>query len=183
MGTHKPRDIARLSGHDRESNLARAYADCVSISVSIKRLGYRMAFRVLQLIWLVRKPVTDGVKCIMTEGDRILLVRHTYGNRRWDFPGGAMKRHEQPLAAAQREMREELGVTSAEWSKLGEVRKNVNHRRDTVHCFRAELSSPELSLNAAELATAEWFHPEQLPRKLAPYVAPVLEHFPGTPAG
>ena len=155
----------------------------MSISVPIKRLGYRAAFRVLQLFWLVRRPAANGVKCVVTEGDRILLVRHTYGNRRWDFPGGAMKRGEQPLVAAQREMREELGITSADWSKLGEVRKNVNHRRDTVHCFRAELSSPRVRINPAELSTAEWFDRDQLPGTLAPYVAPVLDHFPQTPAG
>jgi 8-oxo-dGTP pyrophosphatase MutT (NUDIX family) len=161
----------------------RAYADRVSIPVPIRRFGYRAAFRVLQLFWLVSKPTTDGVKCVLTEGDRILLVRHTYGNRRWDFPGGAMKREEQPLAAARREMAEELGITSAEWSKFGEVRKNVNHRRDTVHCFRAELSSPEVRINPAELSAAQWFHREQLPRQLAPYVGPVLEQFPRAPAG
>jgi 8-oxo-dGTP diphosphatase len=155
----------------------------VFIPVSIKRLGYRTAFRALQLFWLVRKPAVNGVKCVLTQGDRILLVRHTYGNRRWDFPGGAIKRDEQPLTAAQREMREELGITTAEWSKLGEVRKNVNHRRDTVHCFRAELSAPEVRVNPAELSTAEWFHRGQLPGKLAPYVAPVLDHLLCTTPG
>jgi 8-oxo-dGTP pyrophosphatase MutT (NUDIX family) len=165
-----------------KSKSVTAYADHVSIPLSIKRLGYRTAFRVLQPFWLFRRPATSGVKCVLSNGDRILLVRHTYGNRNWDLPGGAMKRDEEPLVAAQREMREELGIASAEWSKLGEVRKNVNHRRDTVHCFHAELASPEVEPNLAELSTAQWFNRDQIPRKLSPYVESVLDHFPRTPA-
>jgi 8-oxo-dGTP pyrophosphatase MutT (NUDIX family) len=124
----------------------------------------------------------SGVKCVVSNGDRILLVRHTYGSRDWDLPGGAMKRDEEPLVAARREMLEELGIERAEWSKLGEVRKNVDHRRDTVHCFRAELASPEVELNLAEISLAEWFDRDRLPGKLAPYVESVLEQFPRTPA-
>jgi len=135
------------------------------------------------VFWLFRRPATNGVKCVVSDGDRILLVRHTYGNRDWDLPGGGIKRDEQPLVAVQREMLEELGIERAEWSKLGEVKKHVNHRRDTVHCFRAELSSTAVELNLAELSAAEWFHLDRLPRRLAPYVAPVLVHLPQAPAG
>jgi 8-oxo-dGTP pyrophosphatase MutT (NUDIX family) len=178
----KPRELRAAPGHDRESNSVTAYADHVHVPLLIRRLAYRVAFRVLQVFWLFRRPATSGVKCVVSDGNRILLVTHTYGNRNWDFPGGGVKRDEEPLVAAQREMLEELGIERAEWSKLGEVRKNVDHRRDTVHCFRAELASPEVVLNLAELAAAEWFDRERLPGKLAPYVESVLEHLPRTPA-
>jgi 8-oxo-dGTP diphosphatase len=148
------------------------------ISVRIQRVGYRVAFRLLQLFWLIRRPAASGVKCVLTDGERILLVRHTYGNRSWDLPGGSMRRREPPLAAVQREMREELGVTTATWSALGQVRKCVDHRRDTVHCFRAEVLTPDVRLQLAELSTAEWFRRGELPVKLAPYVKPVLAHLP-----
>ena len=55
---------------------------------------------------------------------RVLLVRHTYGSRGWDLPGGSMKRGEAPVNAARREMHEELGVTIDDWRSLGLVSLN-----------------------------------------------------------
>ncbi|HEV7706876.1 MAG TPA: NUDIX hydrolase [Asanoa sp.] len=42
-------------------------------------------------------------------GDRVLLVKPTY-KPGWEVPGGAVEVDESPLAAARREIREELGV-------------------------------------------------------------------------
>ena len=83
-------------------------------TVPLKRLGYRVAFRGLQVRWAIQRPVTSGVKCLITDGDRVLLVRHTYGPRAWDIPGGRTKRGEDPLTTARREMEEELGLGDAD---------------------------------------------------------------------
>jgi argininosuccinate lyase len=144
------------------------------LPVAARRLAYRAAFRVLQLSWLLRRPSKLGVKCRLTHQGRILLVRHTYGHRAWDLPGGAIKRNEAPRAAAQREMLEELGVTSDQWTQAGSVRGVVNHRRDTIYCFDAELASPAITIHEGELATASWFDRGSLPPNLGPYVAPML---------
>ena len=124
--------------------------------------------------WLVRRPAKRGVKCLIVNRGRILLVRHTYGDRRWDLPGGAMRRNEYPETAAQREMHEELGVEGARWTALGIVEGTFHGRRDTIHCFQAELESPNITLDLGELQTASWFDGSDLPPNLAPYVVPVL---------
>lgn len=46
---------------------------------------------------------------LFVDGDRILLVRKTYGDR-WDIPGGYVDHGESPAAACERELREELGL-------------------------------------------------------------------------
>jgi 8-oxo-dGTP pyrophosphatase MutT (NUDIX family) len=46
---------------------------------------------------------------LFVDGDRVLLVRKTYGNR-WDIPGGYVDVGESPAAACEREVREELGI-------------------------------------------------------------------------
>lgn len=46
---------------------------------------------------------------LFVDGDRVLLVRKTYGER-WDIPGGYVDRGESPTAACQRELREELAL-------------------------------------------------------------------------
>jgi 8-oxo-dGTP pyrophosphatase MutT (NUDIX family) len=154
----------------------------VSVSLTLRRLGYRVAYRTLKVVWFLTRPTKHGVKCLVTDGDRVLLVRHTYGRRSWDLPGGSIKRRESPLSAARREMHEELGLDDAEWADIGELRGRVDHRRDTIHCFRAELSAPRLQVDRVELAAVDWFARGALPSDLAPYVDPVIARAPAPPA-
>jgi 8-oxo-dGTP pyrophosphatase MutT (NUDIX family) len=144
---------------------------------------YRTGFRALQVLWLITRPQKSGVKCVLADGDRVLLVRHTYGRRNWDLPGGALKRGEPPLTGAQREMSEELGIEAARWRELGIVRARIDHRRDTVHCFEARLASPEVSIDLGELSVARWFARDSLPDDLAVYVAPVMAALSAATAG
>lgn len=145
------------------------------LSIRARRLGYRIAFRLLQVAWFVRRPRKSGVKCLITCGGEILLVRHTYGARAWDLPGGAIKRGEPPLDAARREMEEELGLGSASWHPAGELRGCDSFRHDVIHCYRADLPEPTVRPDPVELATTGWFAPDTLPSQLAHYVRPVLE--------
>jgi 8-oxo-dGTP diphosphatase len=150
----------------------------MQLPVPIRRIGYRFAYRVLQVVWFVWRPEKNGVKCLVTAADRVLLVRHTYGRRSWDLPGGAVKRREPPIDAARREMEEELGLGSAPWTAIGQLRGSVDHRRDTIHLFRAEVGAPALTVDPGELAAVQWFARAELPADLGPYVAPVLAHAP-----
>lgn len=52
-----------------------------------------------------------GAACTLLDdrGD-ILLVRHTYGRRNWELPGGGSRPGEAPEATARRELREETGL-------------------------------------------------------------------------
>jgi 8-oxo-dGTP pyrophosphatase MutT (NUDIX family) len=146
----------------------------VQLPVGARRLAYRAAYGALEFSWLVLRPNKLGVKCLLTRADRVLLVRHTYGHRCWDLPGGGMKRHEEPVSAARREMREELGIEAAEWTDLGDIHGIVQHRRDTIRCFRAELPTAAITIDLGELSAASWFKLSALPPELGPYVMPIL---------
>lgn len=148
----------------------------MQLPVPIRRVAYRIAYRVLQVVWFVWRPEKSGVKCLATTQDRVLLVRHTYGRRSWDLPGGAVKRGEPPLDAARREMEEELGLGSAPWTAIGQIRGSVDHRRDTIHLFQAEVGAPILTVDEGEIAATHWFGRTDLPEDLSPYVKPVLAH-------
>jgi len=141
---------------------------------------YRVGYRVLQVIWFVTRPEKRGVKCLVTDRDRVLLVRHTYGRRDWDIPGGLMKRGEAPLTAAHREMSEELGLDGVQWSDIGRLSGSLDHRRDRIYCFRTEVFEPRLTLDPGELAVAEWFSRGALPSDLAPYVDAIVANAPVT---
>ena len=142
--------------------------------VPIRRVGYRAAYLGLRVYWFLVRPEVTGVKCLITHGERVLLVRHTYGSRRWDLPGGSVKRGEQPVDAARREMHEELGVSIEDWRPLGTFSLSIDHRRDRLHCFQAEVQAPEVEINRGELEEADWFSRGALPRKLGRYARPIL---------
>ncbi|MEA2308606.1 MAG: hypothetical protein QOG41_986 [Thermoleophilaceae bacterium] len=134
-----------------------------------------MGYRVLRLWWLVARPEKRGVKCVLTNGDRVLLVRHTYGDRRrWELPGGGVKRREPPHAAATREVREELGIEVANWGALGDLFERIDRKRDRLWCFSSEIGERPVAIDPAEIAAAEWFPRGDLPPRTAKYVARIL---------
>ncbi len=145
------------------------------LPVRARRLAYRAAYRVLQVVWLVLRPRVTGVKCLITHGDQILLVRHTYGPRAWDLPGGTMQRGEPPLETARREMSEELGIEDADWVHVGRVQGRESRRNDTIYCFATELAGPEVRPDPVELAPVRWFTRAALPTDLGRYVRPILK--------
>jgi 8-oxo-dGTP pyrophosphatase MutT (NUDIX family) len=134
------------------------------LPVPLRRLGYRLAYAVLGVYWFLFRPTGRGVKCVLTDGDQVLLVRHTYGPRGWDLPGGSVKSGEEPASAARREMYEELGVSVDSWRMIGELKVVIDYRRDILHCFQAELPSPRLNIDRGELSAADWFRRSELPR-------------------
>jgi 8-oxo-dGTP pyrophosphatase MutT (NUDIX family) len=146
----------------------------MKLPVRVRRPAYRVAYWGLRAYWFIRRPVLHGVKCAVLDGDRVLLVRHTYGPRHWDLPGGTMRRGEPPINAARREMAEELGITILDWHALGELHVTAYAKRDTLHCFHAELGGRTISIDRGELDTASWFDRQALPDGIGPYVEPIL---------
>lgn len=129
---------------------------------------------VLRVWWLLRRPQVSGVKCVLTHGERVLLVRHTYGRRGWDLPGGTVKRRESPEAAASREIIEELGIEIDDWSPLGLFSGRSEHRRDELHCFQAAVATEDLEIDLGELAAASWFPQQSLPHDLGRWARRIL---------
>lgn len=141
----------------------------------MRRLVYRLAYQGLRVWWLVRRPEVSGVKCVLTRGDRVLLVRHTYGPRVWDLPGGTMKPDEDPMKTAGREIQEELGLVIDDWTRLGEISNTLDHRRDRLYVFAAETGADQLTIDRGEVATAKWFARTELPLRLGYYVRQILD--------
>ena len=56
---------------------------------ALLRAAYRVAHRVLEVYWWVVRPTKRGVVCVLTRGEEVLLVRHTYG-RRWEWDANNM---------------------------------------------------------------------------------------------
>jgi 8-oxo-dGTP pyrophosphatase MutT (NUDIX family) len=137
------------------------------LPVPVRRAGYRAAHALLRVYWRIARPHTRGVKCVVRQGDALLLVRHAYGDRScWELPGGGIKRGEEPRDAAAREAHEELGLDLADWHALGAVEVRGYGKRTTVLCFEARPPGRALTVDAGEIAEARWFDLGALPRRL-----------------
>jgi ADP-ribose pyrophosphatase YjhB (NUDIX family) len=58
----------------------------------------------------VGRAAVGGACAIFDDRGRVLLVRHSYGARNWELPGGGSQPGETPDAAATRELAEETGL-------------------------------------------------------------------------
>jgi ADP-ribose pyrophosphatase len=87
----------------------------------------------------VRLPDYVLVYPEMNDGTVGMLRQYKHGVRRvcLAFPGGGIEGMETPQAAAERELREELGCVASAWERLGSFVTNSNQGCNIVHLFRA----------------------------------------------
>jgi 8-oxo-dGTP pyrophosphatase MutT (NUDIX family) len=138
-----------------------------ALPVPVRRVAYRVAHLLLRIYWRVLRPHTHGVKCVVREGDAVLLVRHAYGDRRsWQLPGGGMKRGEDPRDTAAREAREELGLDLVDWQVLGAIEAHGDGKHTTFLCFEGRPPGRALTVDAGEIEEARWFDRAEPPARL-----------------
>lgn len=84
----------------------------------VQRVGMTVVYRLLSGAHRLVGKHTLGVKgMVVTQDERIVLVRHSYMPG-WHFPGGGVKRGETPEQAIVRELSEEIGLLR--WAAIGQ---------------------------------------------------------------
>lgn len=93
---------------------------------------------------------------------RIAVTRqwiYTHGGTQWRLPAGGVDAGETPKQAAQRELREEVGITAANWIPLGVAHGADSTTNHVDHLFVAlgptHSNPPALEGGEADL-TVEW---------------------------
>ena len=153
------------------------------IPAPLGRLAYKVAYAGLWLGSLVVRPHTRGVKCVVRCGEELLLVRHSYGPRVWDLPGGFSRRGEPYTATARRELGEELSIgAGADLTEVGELHRSHMGRRETIGVIAVELTERAVEIRGFELRRAAWFRPGALPERRGAVVDDVLALTPGLAA-
>lgn len=146
--------------------------------VLIGRLGFSIARYPISRI--VRN--SHRTRVLLVCGDEYLVVKHWLGNDSWMLPGGGCHRGEDPLAAAQREVREEIGLTLKATDFLPAGRHVCHDRpfRFTYDLYIVTITTPpDLALQRVEILSARWFNrAASLPGAACPEIAVALAHWP-----
>jgi 8-oxo-dGTP pyrophosphatase MutT (NUDIX family) len=135
------------------------------------------AYRILLAGWFVARPQHHGAVVAIWLDGRILMIRHSYRNR-LSWPGGGVKKGEDPVEAALRELREELGFAPSRGALVfaGRILERWEYRYDHVSIFELNLSEiPAIALDGREVIGAVFMNPESaLAEPLVPFIATYL---------
>ncbi len=102
---------------------------------------------------------------IADEQGRVLLCHTTYGQKRWELPGGVLEAGEAPWEAVRREAREEVGIELGDFSLTGVY--FLAHRDGFGFIFRAASFTGEICPDGAEIGEAGYFAPDAFPSPLS----------------
>ncbi len=113
--------------------------------------------------------LTLGTRVMLVDGDKVLLIRHTYVPG-WQFPGGGVEPGETVEAAARREVLEESGYrVSGPLELFGIYHNRIATNRDHVVLYVGRAFEQQFEFRPNhEIAEMAWFDKAALPQKITP---------------
>ena len=133
----------------------------------IWRTALFLAFQVFVAYCAVLRPRVQGVYVAVWYEKRVLVVENSYRPKLY-FPSGGVRRGESPLAAARRELREEVGLEIApnRFARSFEARLDHDNMKDFVTIFEVFLDSPPtIKLDRREVIAARFVSVNDLSAK------------------
>ena len=133
-------------------------------------------FLTLKGLW---QRMTLGARVMVVDGDKVLLIRHTYVPG-WQFPGGGVGPGETIDAAAQREVLEETGYRITGPMELFGIYHNSSSVTDRDHVVFYVAKSFEKAFDLTsnhEIAEVGWFDRSALPQKVTPATSQRIDEY------
>ena len=146
------------------ASLAEGDPDIPTLADRAWQAVYWLGYRAARAWWRMRRPDQHGAIVAVWLDGRILAVRQSYKHG-LTFPGGTIHSGEAPLAAAQRELREELGlaVPAQALTLAYETTMEWEFRQDHVRIFELHLDhAPALAIDNREIVAARFMRPEEM---------------------
>ena len=135
---------------------------------ALHRLALPLAHAIRHRWRKLRKVPLEGVTVVARDlENKVLLVRHSFGPEGWFLPGGGMKRGEDPIDAARREMAEETGCGIQGAKLVGRMEEELSgspHTAYIVACVTQDMPRAD----RREVVEARFFPTHSLPEPLGP---------------
>jgi len=131
------------------------------LHVRLHRIALRGAYRLQLAWWFVARPRITGSYVAVWHGERVLMIRNSY-RRLLSLPAGGLKRGEDHLAAAVRELREEVGieVRPEELRFAGVILNPSGYAEDHAHFFELRCDGePVVRVDGREVVWADFLLP------------------------
>ena len=133
-------------------------------------------FLTLKGIW---HRLTVGARVMLVDGDKVLLIRHTYLPG-WQFPGGGVDPGETIESAARREVLEETGYrVTGDMALLG-IYHNISTVTDRDHVafyVATQFVVDHVFKPNREIAESGWFDRRALPEKVTPATSQRIDEY------
>ena len=143
----------------------------------LRRVGTWLSLFLIGLIHIVRYWISifteggeiQGVRIILVQDRKVILVSHWYAPWAWTLPGGGVERNETLEAAAIREAKEETGFEIKTIAgEIGTYRGSMG-KRDKVRVYYTGDFEGSLALRPNfEIMARSWFDIDLLPEELSP---------------
>jgi ADP-ribose pyrophosphatase YjhB (NUDIX family) len=133
----------------------------------------RLRTRAFLLVSALRKRLTVGVRAVLLDGGKVLLVKHTYVPG-WHFPGGGVEPGEPAEISAGREVIEETGfAVEGRPVLLGfYLNRGAGGARDHVAVYLwRDFRRERAFVPNFEIADCAWFELGALPADIDPGTA------------
>ena len=146
---------------------------------------YRLAYRLSLLFFFIFRPAIHGVNVAVWHRNRLLIIKHSYKSE-CGLPGGYIGRNESTVAAAVRELKEEVAVIAApqQLHLVGDFSARHEFKRDTVTLFEFYPDSlPQVLPDQREVIWARYVPLETALRlQLSPMIRKYLRSRPPGPS-
>lgn len=127
----------------------------------------QLIYSLARLRWYLMRPMTVGVRVLLIQDGKILLVKHTY-QREWYLPGGGVKKGETLEAAIRREVAEEIGAQLGDLRLLGVYSNFSEYKSDHIVVFLCEDFAFNEGRRSGEIEACAFFDIQDLPVDISP---------------
>ena len=142
-----------------------SHSKFIKLNMKIIKL---IAYKIATIYWKIFRPQTFGVKLLLINDNKVLLVEHSY-TKGYHLPGGGVKSGEMFDRALKREILEELGLDISNLELFGVYQNTKQGKIDTVITY---LSTNPVDLNKAKLSSeinhANFYRLDRLPTNISP---------------
>lgn len=128
----------------------------------LSQLAYKLAYRMILCIWFFTRPTVTGVYVAVWHDRQILIIKNSY-KKRYTLPCGRLKKGEEKLVAALRELHEEVNikVDASELSFAGEFVGRYKYVTDIGNFFEIRMTDlPEVQVDNREVIWARFMSVE-----------------------